>query len=163
MYSLFLSHRAERHYTFSMGPRIRDGTGMSKYITFFKSKDKAPYPIKMLGGVRTAINTLMKFTATTSFKETTPPPSSFDLPPSCLTASSLFDELLQNTQSINQRLFLYVDNKRHHLTYCRINVVLELHMDKNSGYCSVYPHDNLTELFFSEAQVNFLLLKFDHM
>lgn len=94
MYSLFLSYRAERHYTFSMGPRIRDGTGMSKSITFFASKDKAPYPIKMLGAVRTAINTLMKFTGTTSFKETTPPPSSFDLPPPCLTASSLFDELL---------------------------------------------------------------------
>ena len=77
-----------------MGPRIRDGTGMSKSITFFASKDKAPYPIKMLGAVRTAINTLMKFTGTTSFKETTPLPSSFDLPPSCLTASSLFDELL---------------------------------------------------------------------
>lgn len=94
MYSLPLSYRAERHYTFSMGPRIRDGSGTMKTITFMTSKDKAPFPIKTLGAVRTSMNILRKFSATISFKETTPPPSSFDLPPSCLTTSSLFDELL---------------------------------------------------------------------
>ena len=94
MYSLSLSYRAKRDYTFSMGPRIRDGSGTSKTITFTTSKDKAPFPIKKLVAVRTSMNILMKFSTTTSFKETAPPPSSFDLPPSCLTTSSLFDELL---------------------------------------------------------------------
>ena len=39
----------------------------------------------------------MKHGGTKSFKEVTPPPSSFDLPPSCLTDNevvSLFDKLL---------------------------------------------------------------------
>ena len=39
----------------------------------------------------------MKYGGTKSFKEVTPPPSSFDLPPSCLTDNevvSLFDKLL---------------------------------------------------------------------
>ena len=77
-----------------MGPRIRDGSGTLKTITFITSKDKAPFPSKTLGAVTTSTNILMKFSSTTSFQETTPPSSSFDLPPSCLTTSSLFDELL---------------------------------------------------------------------
>ena len=57
----------------------------------------APYPIKFLISTKTSINTLMKYGGTKSFKEVTPPPSSFDLPPSCLTdneVASLFDKLL---------------------------------------------------------------------
>ena len=85
------------HYMFNMGPRIRDGSGTSKTITFLTSKNMAPYPIKFLISTTTSINTLMKYGGTKSFKEVTPPPSSFDLPPSCLTDNevvSLFDKLL---------------------------------------------------------------------
>ena len=85
------------HYMFNMGPCIRDGSGTSKIITFLTSKNMAPYPIKFLISTKTSINTLMKYGGTKSFKEVTPPPSSFDLPPSCLTDNevvSLFDKLL---------------------------------------------------------------------
>ena len=75
MYSLSLSYRVKRDYTFSMGPRIRDGSGTLKTITFITSKDKAPFPSKTLGAVTTSTNILMKFSSTTSFQETTPPPS----------------------------------------------------------------------------------------
>ena len=85
------------HYMFNMGPRIRDGSGTSKTITFLTPKNMAPYPIKFLISTTTSINTLMKHGGTKSFKEVTPPPSSFDLPPSCLTDDevvSLFNKLL---------------------------------------------------------------------
>ena len=80
-----------------MGPRIRDGSGTSKTITFLTSKNMAPYPIKFLIGTKTSINTLMKYGGTKPFKKAIPPPSSFDLLPPCLTDDevvSLFDKLL---------------------------------------------------------------------